>query len=101
MKIQKILEEQLSKELQPLVLKVINESPNHNVPENSESHFKALIVSEYFEGLNLVQRHQKVHQILAKEIKEKIHAFSQQTLTPEEFEKRGGILPKSPPCVKK
>ena len=101
MSVQQILEEQLQKGLEPLVLEVINESPQHNVPPNSESHFRVLIVSKQFEGLSLVQRHQKVHQIVAKEIKEKIHAFSQQTLTPEEFKNRGGLIPQSPPCAKK
>lgn len=101
MTIQRSLEEQLRQSLRPLVLEVINESPQHNVPPDSESHFRVLIVSKQFEGLSLVQRHQKVHQIVAKEIKEKIHAFSQQTLTPEEFENRGGRIPQSPPCAKK
>ena len=101
MKVQQLLEQQIQKGLQPVLLKVINESPNHNVPEGSESHFRVLVVSEKFSGLNLVKRHQMVHQLVANEIKEKIHAFSQQTLTPEEFQERGGKLPSSPPCAKK
>ncbi|MDE0092633.1 MAG: BolA family transcriptional regulator [Oligoflexia bacterium] len=101
MTIQSLLEEQLREGLNPVLLKVINESPNHNVPEGSESHFHVLIVSEKFSGLNLLKRHQMVYQLVAKELKEKIHAFSQKTLTPEEFEERGGVLPSSPPCVKK
>lgn len=88
--------------LDPLFMEIINESPNHNVPENSESHFRVLIVSEKFSGLTLVQRHQMVHRLVEEQIKGKIHAFSQQTLTPKEFEDRGGRLPhSSPPCAKK
>ena len=101
MLIQKQLEEQLEKSFQPLLLKVINESPQHNVPENSESHFRVLVVSDKFAGLSLIKRHQMVHKAVNEQIKEKIHAFSQQTLTPEEFEERGGVLPSSPPCAKK
>lgn len=101
MVIQKQLEERLEKSFQPLLLKVVNESPQHNVPENSESHFRVLVVSDKFAGLSLIKRHQMVHQAVNQQIKEKIHAFSQQTLTPEEFEERGGILPSSPPCAKK
>ena len=99
--LQKQLEEQLEKSFQPLVLKVINESPQHNVPPNSESHFRVLVVSDQFAGLSLIKRHQMVHNAVKEQIKEKIHAFSQQTLTPEEFKERGGLLPSSPPCAKK
>ena len=101
MKIQSLLERKLQEGLKPLILKVVNESPNHNVPEGSESHFSVLIVSEKFSGLSLIKRHQMVHNLIEKQIKEQVHAFSQQTLTPKEFEERGGQLPSSPPCVKK
>ena len=101
MTVQSLLEKHLQEGLDPIVLEVINESPNHNVPEGSESHFHVLIVSEKFSGLNLIKRHQMVHQLVAKELKEKIHAFSQKTLTPEEFERQGGVLPSSPPCANK
>jgi len=99
--IQKQLEEQLEKSLEPVLLKVINESPQHNVPKNSESHFRVFIVSNKFNGLSLIKRHQMVHQAVNEQIKNKIHAFSQQTLTPKEFEERGASLPLSPPCAKK
>ena len=101
MTVQSLLEKHLQEGLNPLVLRVINESPNHNAPEGSESHFHVLIVSEKFSGLNLIKRHQMVHQLIAEELKGKIHAFSQKTLTPEEFEKQGGVLPSSPPCANK
>lgn len=101
MKIQNLLERQLKKGLEPAFLKVVNESPKHNVPQDSESHFRVLIVSDRFSGLSLIKRHQMVHNLIAEEIKNKIHAFSQQTLTPEEFKERGGRLPPSPPCAKK
>ena len=101
MTVQNLLEKRLREGLKPLVLELVNESPNHNVPEGSESHFHVLIVSEKFSGLNLIKRHQMVHELVAKELKEKIHAFSQKTLTPEEFEKQGGVLPSSPPCAHK
>ena len=101
MKIQKQLEEKLKKAFEPLLLKVINESPQHNTPKNSESHFRVLIVSNKFSNLSLIKRHQMVHSAVQEQIKDKIHAFSQQTLTPKEFKSRGGILPESPPCAKK
>ena len=101
MKIQSLLETKLQKELDPLFLEVVNESPQHQVPDGSESHFRVLVISKKFEGLPMIKRHQKVYEILSKELKESIHAFSQQTLTPEEWKSRGGSAPKSPPCAKK
>ena len=100
--VQSLLEKQLTEGLNPVLLKVTNESPRHNTPEGSESHFHVLIVSEKFSGLSLIKRHQMVHQLVAETLKEKVHAFSQKTLTPEEFEKQGGVLDNSsPPCMKK
>ncbi len=101
MTVQSLLEEQLREGLEPVFLEVINESPRHNVPSNSESHFRALIVSEKFTGLTLIERQRLVHNIIADQIRGSIHAFSQKTLTPEEFKERGGKLSASPPCAKK
>ena len=101
MKIQRLLESKIKSALQPEFLKVVNESPQHNVPEGSESHFSVLIVSPKFSNLPLIKRHQMVHKLLGEEIKEKIHAFSQTTLTPMEYKERGGQLSSSPDCVKK
>ena len=40
------IEDQLNTGLDPWHLEVINESPNHNVPDGAESHFKIIIVSK-------------------------------------------------------
>ncbi|RPH63403.1 MAG: BolA/IbaG family iron-sulfur metabolism protein [Burkholderiales bacterium] len=53
-------------------------------------HFEALIVSRLFEGKRLVQRHQLVYAALGDRMREEVHALSMNTLTPEEFEDRGG-----------
>ena len=100
MKIQKALEDKLKAELSPLVLKVINESPDHNTPEGSESHFRVLIVSDRFQGLSSLKRHQLVHGVLKQEL-QIIHAFSQSAFTAEEWTARGGAIPASPPCQHK
>ena len=36
----------------------------HNVPPGSESHFKVTLVSDKFDGLRLVKRHQEVYGLL-------------------------------------
>lgn len=48
-------------------------------------HFFATIVSVDFNGLRLIQRHQKVYAVLGERMREEIHALSMKTLTPEEW----------------
>ena len=45
----------LSSKTNPVHLEVINESFMHNVPKGSETHFKVVIVSDTFNGLQLLQ----------------------------------------------
>ena len=47
-----------------------NESSMHNVPANSETHFKLVIVSDDFLHMNKVKRHQLIYQILINIMKE-------------------------------
>jgi acid stress-induced BolA-like protein IbaG/YrbA len=48
-------------------------------------HFFATIVSDEFEGLARVRRHQRVYAALGDRMREQIHALSMKTLTPAEF----------------
>ncbi len=86
-------------ELSPIRLDVVNESHMHNVPPNSETHFKLVIVSESFHDKNLVARHRTVNKLLAKQLEGGVHALSMHTYTPEEWKERGGEVPQSPPCM--
>ena len=76
-----------------------NESSMHNVPPNSESHFKLVIVSNDFSHLPKVKRHQNIYSVL-NEVMNKIHALSIQAFTIDEFDRNPLIL-KSPDCSKK
>jgi acid stress-induced BolA-like protein IbaG/YrbA len=49
------------------------------------THFEAVIVSEAFEGLRTLQRHQLVYKALGERMGREIHALSMRTLTPAEF----------------
>ena len=80
---------------QPLHLEVLNESHMHSRGE--ETHYKAIIVSEQFEGLNAVKRHQKVYGILGGLMGE-FHALALHTFTPQEWAKVGAA-PASPTCA--
>ena len=52
------------------------------------THFEAIIVSDSFTGLNMVQQHQLVYKALGEKIGGEIHALSIQTFIPDEWEKK-------------
>jgi acid stress-induced BolA-like protein IbaG/YrbA len=52
--------------------------------EGDGRHFFATIVSQAFEGLPRVRRHQRVYAALGDRMREQIHALSMKTLTPAE-----------------
>ncbi len=83
--------------LKPSFFELINESHNHSVPQNSETHFKLLLVSVLFVGLNRVQRQRKIYDLLADELKNGIHALTMRLLTPEEYAKEQATF-ESPNC---
>ncbi|MDP7404939.1 MAG: BolA family protein [Porticoccaceae bacterium] len=91
--------ERLTEEFNPDFLEVINESSSHSVPLGSESHFKVILVSESFIGLNLVQRHRRVYSALSHEMENQIHALTMQTLAPKEWEDQGLKIHNSPVCL--
>jgi acid stress-induced BolA-like protein IbaG/YrbA len=58
--------------------------------EGDGQHFQALIVSDAFESLPKVRRHQLVYAVLGERMRDEIHALSMTTLTPAEWAQRGG-----------
>ncbi len=85
---------------QPLKIDLLNESHMHNVPPNSETHFKLLMISNKFNGLGKVKRHQAVYQALNEELKGGVHALSLYLYTEEEWQQKpASSLPESPPCL--
>ena len=81
---------------QPQVLDIINESHMHSGPA-TDSHFKLLIVSDVFEGLRPVARHQKVYGVLADELAGEVHALALHTHSPAEWV-ASAVVPASPDC---
>ena len=92
------IEDKLQKDLEPWHLEVINESPNHNVPDGAESHFKIVIVSEKFFDIRAVKRHQLIYSVLAEEMK-KIHAIAIHPFTPDEWADKQSGSTESPDCL--
>jgi BolA protein len=82
-----VIEAKLRDALAPAHLEVINESHMHKVPKGSETHFKVVVVSDRFEGVSAVKRHQLVYGALADEMKRKpgIHALAITSRTPAEW----------------
>ena len=97
MSMQTTIEQKLSGELEVDYLQVENESHLHNVAPDAESHFKVTIVSNSFNDQMLIKRHRAVNQILQQEMQQ-IHALALHTLTPLEWQARGGLVADSPKC---
>ncbi|MGV8843518.1 MAG: BolA family protein [Pseudomonas sp.] len=81
-------------DLAPQHLEVLDESHMHS--RGVETHYKAVIVSPVFAGLNAVKRHQRVYASVG-ELMGQLHALALHTYTPEEWQQRAGA-PASPTC---
>lgn len=92
--VQREIEQKLGQALSIQFIKIDNESHMHNVPKDSETHFRVELVSREFEGMSLVQRHRRINSILAEELRNGVHALSIDARAPEQSDS----LPKSPTC---
>ncbi|MCC5872369.1 MAG: BolA/IbaG family iron-sulfur metabolism protein [Gammaproteobacteria bacterium] len=99
MSIQATIESKLLDAFGPVYLEVTNESSSHNVPPDSETHFKVVMVAEGFAGERLLARHRRVNRLLADELAGGVHALALHTYTPGEWEARFGAVPDSPACL--
>lgn len=98
MSVNETIEQKLNEVFSPIHINVENESYRHNVPPGSESHFKVTLVSDDFENLSVVKRHQKVYQLLGAELQAGIHALALHLYTATEWQAKGHSEPLSPPC---
>ena len=71
-------------------------SCSHREVEGDGRHFYATIVSEAFDGLSRVRRHQAVYGVLGDRMREQIHALSMKTLTPSEYTPQAGAASAHP-----
>tara|TARA_R110001592_G_scaffold363248_6_gene682355 strand:+ start:55793 stop:56113 length:321 start_codon:yes stop_codon:yes gene_type:complete len=99
MTVQQDIELQLAQDFAPEYLDVANESHQHSVPANSETHFKVVLVSERFEGQRKVARHQQVYAALASQLAGPVHALALHTYTAGEWQARQEAAPQSPECL--
>ena len=62
----------------------------HLSVEGDGRHWYATIVSDQFEDLRLIQRHQKVYATLGQKMQtDEVHALSMKTYTPSEWAQQG------------
>ncbi|HIP75830.1 MAG TPA: BolA family transcriptional regulator [Psychromonas hadalis] len=99
MKTQSLIESKINHRLNPQFLEVINESGNHAVPVNSETHFKVTVVCGEFEGMRLIARHRLLNQLLSYELNGGVHALALHTFTNEQWAEKKGVIPISADCL--
>ena len=98
-KIKNTIKDLLNTEFNPATLIIENESFMHNVPENSESHFKIILASDCFKDVSNVKRHQLIYKSL-ENVMNKIHALSIYAFDLYEIEKNPSVID-SPNCANK
>ena len=99
MSLQATIEHRLKAHFHPSILQVDNESHQHNVPPDSETHFRVVMASDEFEGKQRIQRHQAVYALLSQEMETTIHALTLHLYTPSEWQAKASGAPQSPPCL--
>lgn len=99
MSVQEEIQQRLEQQFVPLFLEVENESHQHSVPVNSETHFRVVLVSEQFDAVRKVARHQRVYSALAEQLEGPVHALALHTYSPAEWQARQNQAPISPECL--
>jgi len=100
MSVRETIERKLRADVAGLLhLEVINESDRHNVPPDSESHFKIVLVAQAFEGVGLLARHRLINLLLADELSGGVHALAIHAYTRDEWAAKTGRAPLSPQCL--
>jgi BolA protein len=88
MSVKETLHAKLTEALKPTRLSITDESHLHaghaGARAEGETHFRVEIVSAAFAGQPRVQRQRMVYQIVAEELRTRVHALALSTRSPEE-----------------
>ena len=81
------IEELIKSQLKVSAIEIVDFSAQHEGHKGNEGggHFQAVIISDDFKDLSLLERHKKIYGILGNLMQNEIHAFSMKTYTNEEF----------------
>ena len=89
------IRDKLTAAFAPTALAVKDESALHaghsGAQPGGETHFRARLVSDAFEGLSRVERPRRIYAALDAELKAQVHALALITLTPAEAVSRGSL----------
>ena len=96
MSVASVLESKLTQKFTPSRLDILDESHRH-AGTATETHFKVALVSDVFQGMGLVKRHQAVYSLLAEELRGGVHALALHLYTEAEWLAQGES-PESPNC---
>lgn len=96
--IQEKMESRLRESFPARYFELHNESHMHSGPA-TESHFNLTVVSDEFENLSLVRRHQLLYRLFSEELASGVHALALHTYTTAEWEKKNAQSPRSPSCL--
>mmetsp|Transcript_28990 Transcript_28990/g.43557 ORF Transcript_28990/g.43557 Transcript_28990/m.43557 type:complete len:160 (-) Transcript_28990:270-749(-) len=94
----------LQQAFSPTHLEVRNESHMHNVPQNSETHFKVIVISDKFKDAKTpIKRHRLINETLREEVAADgpVHALSIVAMTPDKWQAKldqGESVGPSPNC---
>lgn len=82
-----MIRQRLTEALQPESLDIEDDSASHagHASAGGGGHFNVIIISEKFNGQNLIKRHRMVYDAVADMMNKEIHALSMKTYTPDEF----------------
>jgi BolA protein len=86
---------------QSTYIQLINESNQHSIGRDIESHFKLTVIAPFSTNMGLktlISRHRFVNNLLPKNELD-IHSLSLHLYTEEEFKNRNGYIPLSPGCA--
>ena len=81
------IRQRLTDALHPESLDIEDDSASHagHASAGGGGHFNVIIVSDKFDGLNLIKRHRMVYDAVGDMMNSEIHALSMKTYTPDEF----------------
>ena len=97
--VQNSIQSKLENRFQTNYLSVENESSNHSVPANSETHFKVTVISDEFVGVRLIMRHRMINELLADELAGPVHALAIHAYTQEQWAAKNQLAPDSAQCL--
>jgi BolA protein len=82
-----MIRQRLTDALAPESLDIEDDSASHagHASAGGGGHFNVIIVSDKFDGLNLIKRHRLVYDAVADIMNTEIHALSMKTYSPDEF----------------